>query len=268
MERVLILGAGFGGLELATRLSEEVPDAVEVTLIDQSESFVFGYSKLDVMFGREKPDAVHLYYRDIVKPSVEFRQETVRSIDPASGRSPPTAVHTTRTCYVAFGARTGTSSPDPGCCRRRQRVLYGRRRGARARRRGVLRLRRRHHQRKLWAVLLRCPATFPYEAAMMLHDALVRRGVRDATTIKVLTPMAMPIPISKEASAGIRAGLEARGIEFWPENRRHRYRSRHATCNARDGRAINYDLVPPRSRFIVHRRSSRIGDDRRRLDPR
>ena len=53
MERVVILGAGFGGLELATRLSEAVPDAVEVVLIDQSDSFVFGYSKLDVMFGRQ-----------------------------------------------------------------------------------------------------------------------------------------------------------------------------------------------------------------------
>ncbi len=51
MQRVLILGAGFGGLELATRLSEEVPDEVEVTLVDQNDSFVFGYSKLDVMNG-------------------------------------------------------------------------------------------------------------------------------------------------------------------------------------------------------------------------
>ena len=84
MERVLILGAGFGGLELATRLSEEVPDEVEVTLIDQSDSFVFGYSKLDVMFGRQTPESARLAYRDIVKPSVEFRQETVRSIDPVA----------------------------------------------------------------------------------------------------------------------------------------------------------------------------------------
>ena len=57
MERIVILGAGFGGLELATRLSEEVPDAVEVVLIDQSDSFVFGYSKLDVMFGRQTEES-------------------------------------------------------------------------------------------------------------------------------------------------------------------------------------------------------------------
>ena len=78
--RVLVLGAGFGGLELTTLLSEAVADQVEVTLIDKADSFVFGFSKLDVMFGRRAPDAIRLYYRDIAKPGVRFRQETVTSI--------------------------------------------------------------------------------------------------------------------------------------------------------------------------------------------
>jgi sulfide:quinone oxidoreductase len=45
-------GAGFGGLELTTQLSEEFGDGVEVALIDKNDTFVFGFSKLDVMFGR------------------------------------------------------------------------------------------------------------------------------------------------------------------------------------------------------------------------
>ena len=53
--RVVVLGAGFGGLELTTRLSDEFGDDVEVVLIDQSDGFVFGFSKLDVMFGRALP---------------------------------------------------------------------------------------------------------------------------------------------------------------------------------------------------------------------
>jgi 2-polyprenyl-6-methoxyphenol hydroxylase-like FAD-dependent oxidoreductase len=56
--RVLVLGAGFGGLEAATMLSEALADEVDVTLIDKSDCFVFGYSKLDVMFGRATPEAV------------------------------------------------------------------------------------------------------------------------------------------------------------------------------------------------------------------
>src|ERR1700722_19260265 len=80
--RVLVLGAGFGGLELTTKLSEEFGDDVEIVLIDQADGFVFGFSKLDVMFGRTEAAAVHHPYRDLVKPGVRFIQATIRSIDP------------------------------------------------------------------------------------------------------------------------------------------------------------------------------------------
>ena len=55
---VLVLGAGFGGLELSSRLSHELGGEVEVTLIDRADSFVFGFSKLDVMFRGRTADAV------------------------------------------------------------------------------------------------------------------------------------------------------------------------------------------------------------------
>jgi len=86
MKTVLILGAGFAGLELATRLSEEVPHDVDVTIIDSSDAFVFGFSKLDVMFGRTVASAVLHPYEDIVKPGVRFVQATVRAIDPVAKR--------------------------------------------------------------------------------------------------------------------------------------------------------------------------------------
>src|SRR5579863_10258060 len=85
-KHVLILGAGFGGLELATRLSETLADAVRVTLIDRNDSFYFGFSKLEVMLGRQSADEVRLPYRDFEKDGVEFRQETVTHIDPAARR--------------------------------------------------------------------------------------------------------------------------------------------------------------------------------------
>lgn len=53
--RVVVLGAGFGGLELSTLLSESFGDRLDVALIDKSDSFVFGYSNLDGMFGRSTP---------------------------------------------------------------------------------------------------------------------------------------------------------------------------------------------------------------------
>jgi sulfide:quinone oxidoreductase len=78
--RVVVLGAGFGGLELTTILSDALGDAVEIVLIEKNDAFVFGFSKLDVMFGRQMPAEVRHPYRDIVKPGVRFLQSTVRSI--------------------------------------------------------------------------------------------------------------------------------------------------------------------------------------------
>jgi sulfide:quinone oxidoreductase len=83
---VLVLGAGFGGLELSSRLSRELGDQVDVTLIDRADAFVFGFSKLDIMFGKRTPEAVRLPYRDLAMPHVWFRQETITAIDPEARR--------------------------------------------------------------------------------------------------------------------------------------------------------------------------------------
>src|SRR4051812_31196948 len=84
MKHVVILGAGFGGVELASRLSDSVADEVRVTLIDQNDGFTFGFSKLDILFGRVDAEAVRIPYGELVKPGVEFRQERITAIDPAA----------------------------------------------------------------------------------------------------------------------------------------------------------------------------------------
>lgn len=84
--RVLILGAGFGGLELTSSLSERFGNDADVVLIDQSDGFVFGFSKLDVMFGKQTSDEVFHPYSAIGKPGVRFVKSVIRSIDPESKR--------------------------------------------------------------------------------------------------------------------------------------------------------------------------------------
>ena len=84
--RVVVLGAGFGGLELSSILSEEFGGDIDVVLIDKTDGFVFGFSKLDVMFGRTTLPEVQIPYGEIAKPGVEFRQETITAIDPERRR--------------------------------------------------------------------------------------------------------------------------------------------------------------------------------------
>ena len=83
MRRVLILGAGFGGLELSTMLSEELGGRLSRSRsIDKGDAFVFGYSKLDVMFGRTTLDAVRLPYTRVrqARASASSRRRSPRSI--------------------------------------------------------------------------------------------------------------------------------------------------------------------------------------------
>ena len=79
---VVILGAGFGGLELATRLSDDLADEVSVTLIDQSDSFIFGFSKLDVMFGQPTPTACARTTATSPSRASSSARRRVTSIDP------------------------------------------------------------------------------------------------------------------------------------------------------------------------------------------
>ena len=103
--QILILGAGFGGLELSTMLSDALGDAAEVTVIDRSDAFVFGFSKLDVMFGRATPADVRLPYADIAKPGVRILRETITAIDPEARRVTTDAqVHEADALVIALGA--------------------------------------------------------------------------------------------------------------------------------------------------------------------
>src|SRR4249920_2394256 len=103
--RVVILGAGFGGLELSTLMSETFGHDVDVTTIDKNDAFIFGYSKLDVMFGRTTLDAVRLPYRNFIKPGVRFVQQTITAIDPNTRRvTTDAATYESDILIVALGA--------------------------------------------------------------------------------------------------------------------------------------------------------------------
>src|SRR3954447_11746265 len=229
---VLILGAGFAGLELATRLSETLPDAVRITLLDRNDSFQFGFSKLEVMLGRESADGVRMPYRDIAKEGVEFRQETVVGIDPvarrvatdvgvpdahflivALGGDQDIAVHAADFLIVAMGADYDmAATPGLETGGHEYYTLAGaeRLRDALAEFEGG---------RVLVSVLgqpFKCPPA-PFEGSFLLHEHFTRQGIRDAVQMATTFPMQRPVPVTPEVSQLFREGLAARGIEELPQ---------------------------------------------------
>jgi sulfide:quinone oxidoreductase len=61
----------------------------------------------------------------------------------------------------------------------------------------------------------KCPPA-PSEAALLLHDYLTSRGVRDACEISLVIPFGVPIPPSPDSSRALLAAFSERGITFVP----------------------------------------------------
>ena len=211
--RVVILGAGFGGLELSTRLSEALGVDANVVLIDKADGFVFGFSKLDVMFGHQQADAVVHSYADVVKPGVQFVQATITAIDPAAKRVETDAgTFDADVLVVALGADLHPEDTPglveggnefytvPGAFALRDvlasfqggRVIVG-----------------------VCSTPFKCPPA-PSEAACLVDEYLTERGLRETSEISLVMPLPSPIPPSPEASAILLDVFAQRGIHWHP----------------------------------------------------
>lgn len=237
--KVVALGAGFGGLELTTRLSDALGDDVDVVLIDRSDGFVFGFSTLDVMFGRTTADAVHHAYADIVKPGVRFVQTAVRSIDAAARRVETDAgAFEADVLVVALGADLDPAATpglvegghefytEPGAFALRDvldgfdggRVIVG-----------------------VCSTPFKCPPA-PSETALLVHDLLERRGLLDRSEVHLVMPLPVPIPPSPDASAALLTAFAERDIVFHPERLVRGLDPERKVALIADGDEMPYDL--------------------------
>lgn len=208
---VVVLGAGFGGLELSAILSEKLGDDLDLTLIDKNDSFYFGFSKFDVMFGHKTSEAVRLYYNNITKPGVKFIQDTVISIDPVAK-----IVTTQHSHYgadvlvIALGADYDTSA-TPGLAEGGNEFYSMT---------GAERLREMLPTFSKGKVIVgvcsapfKCPPA-PSEAALLMHDYLINRGIRNECEISIVMPFGLPIPPSPDTSKALLAAFAERNIKF------------------------------------------------------
>ena len=238
--RVVVLGAGFGGLELTTRLADAFGDETDVVLIDQSDSFVFGFAKLDVLFGRKEAAAIRHPYADLVRPGVQFVRSTITAIDPAARR-----VETAEAgdfegdvLVVALGADLDPAA-TPGLLEVGHEFYSVE--GAVAARDVIAGFDGGRVVVAVCGTPFKCPPA-PSETALLLHDDLVARGLRDRSTVSLVTPLPSPIPPAPDASKAVLAAFEARGIDFLPGRVVSRLDPERKVAVIADGDELPFDL--------------------------
>jgi sulfide:quinone oxidoreductase len=237
--RVVVLGAGFGGLELTTRLSEALGADADVVLIDKAEGFVFGFSKLDVMFGRTDAASVLHRYDQIVKPGVRFVRATVRAIDPEAKRvTTDDEVFDADVLVVALGADVDPAA-TPGLVEGGHEFYSVP--GAFALREVLQAFEGGSVVVGVTSTPFKCPPA-PSETALLVHDVLSDRGLLDSSDVTLVMPMGVPIPPSPHASQALLAEFEQRGIHWRPDRLVRALLPEQRRAVLSDGSELPYDL--------------------------
>ena len=265
--QVLVLGAGFGGLELSAALSEALGDEVEVVLVDQSEGFVFGFSKLDVMFGKHQKHEVFHPYAGLAKPGVRFVQSVIRSIDPET-RQVETDAGTFHgdVLVVALGSDLDPSA-TPGLVEAGHEFYTPE--GAFALRDVLAAFPGGRVVVGVTSTPFKCPPA-PSETVLLMHDYLTERGLREVSTISLVMPLGAPIPPSPAASAALLRTFSERRISWHPDKLVVRLDPETKVAKFSDGDEMPFDLflgVPRHKVPQVVEESGMTEDGWVRVDP-
>ncbi|HUO48260.1 MAG TPA: FAD/NAD(P)-binding oxidoreductase, partial [Acidimicrobiales bacterium] len=215
---------------------------------DRAEGFVFGFSKLDVMFGRTLPEAVLHPYRHIDRPGVRFVQAAVTGIDPER-RSVDTDVGTFEgdVVVVALGADLDPSA-TPGLTEAGYEFYTTA--GAYALRHVLADFDGGHVVVGVTSTPFKCPPA-PSETVLLLHDLFTRRGIRQDCAISLVMPLGVPIPPSPAASEALLAAFDERSIAWHPNRLVRRLDAERRVAVFDDATEMPFDLFLGVPRHVV-----------------
>ncbi len=242
MARVLVLGAGFGGIAAATRLRSLLDPSDEVVLVDRSTDFVMGLHKTWEVVGAHPLEEGRRPLAALRGRGIDVRQASVEAIEPAARRVRLDGAWVDADAIVvALGAET-VPQVVPGLAQHGVNV-WDRANAGRARD-ALAALERGRLLVGVFGTPYACPPG-PFELALLARDALAARGAQ--VSVEVFGPMPIALPVLGPAeSAKVEALLDAAGIPF--------HRGQPATSvgagvvHLADGRDLAFDLllaVPP-----------------------
>ena len=210
MARVLILGAGFGGIAAAVALRAELPESDEVLLVDRRDDFAMGLRKTWAILGISPIAYGTRSLASLAGRGISVMQGTVERIDPANrAATVDGATLEADALVVALGAETSMEAV-PGLAEhghnawdrwhldsvhaavdafRNGRVVVG-----------------------IFGMPYPCPPA-PYELALLLSDRFDARSIDAQLTVFAPMPIVLPI-LGAATCAALDARLEERGIPF------------------------------------------------------
>jgi len=242
--RILILGAGFGGLVAATELRKGLGQDHRVIVVDRKRSFMMGLVKLWILEGSRKLEESQTPLDGLNAKGIEYLNDEVTRIDVPSNRVQAKDHGWIEYDYlvVALGAEL---VPDrvAGFTGRGYN-LYDAQQVPKLRDR-LLELKRGRVAVSIMGMPYKCPPA-PFEGSMIIDGMLEKLGTRSSVEIDVYSPAPVALPVAgPQVSANVVDIISQRGIRFNPS---HKLKSVSDHLEFENGNRADYDVlvgIPP-----------------------
>lgn len=239
--RIVVLGAGFGGMEISVRLAEAIGGeaGTEIVLVDRSEAFVAGAAHIGLLTGTAGLEQVRRPYSRFVHPGVRFLHSDVHRID-AADRTVQTTQGTIEAdvIVIALGAELDVAA-TPGLAEDGHEFYSVP--GAVAARRALEEFTGGRIIVGVCGVPYKCPPA-PSGATLAIAESLERRELAGDTDLALVMPTERPVPPSIEASEEVLASFARRGVNWRPETGIERLDPQRRVAVTVDGSELPYDL--------------------------
>lgn len=248
-KRILILGAGFGGLTAANLLQKNLSSLspsveYQITIIDQKDYFMMGLVNLWILSGIRTFKDSKIDLNRLENKGIRYLNDKVTGIDVASKTVRIRESSNLKLKYdyliIALGTEYSFEEVN-GFLENGGFNLYDAEQVTKLRER-VLSLKKGTIAICITSIPYKCPPA-PYEASLLINDILVKNGTRDSIDIHIYTPTPISLPIAgAKVSQDVTNLLNHSHINFHPL---HKIKAvlNMEKIEFENGNWANYDLL-------------------------
>ena len=266
-KRILILGAGFGGLTAANFLQKYLSSSLEpveyqISVIDQNGYFMMGLVNLWILSGIRTLEEARIDLKRLENKGLRYLNDKVTGIDVTSktvtiGQSSPRKLEYDY-LIIALGTEYAVEEVN-GFLENGGFNLYDAEQVPGLRER-ILSLENGRIAICIASIPYKCPPA-PYEASLLINDILVKNGTRDKIDIDIYTPTPISLPVAgAKVSQDVLNLLNDNHINFHPLHKIKSVQDKEK-IEFENGNWVNYDLligIPPHKVPEVIRNSGLI----------
>jgi sulfide:quinone oxidoreductase len=264
-KRILILGAGFGGLTTANLLQKNLSlfsEEHQISIVDSKDYFIMGLVNLWILSGIRTLEESKVALSRLENKGISYLNGKVTGIDPVSRTVTIKGASTLRLEYdylvIALGAEFALENVK-GFLENGGFNLYDAEQVPKLREK-ILSLKKGRIAICITSLPYKCPPA-PYEASLLINNILVKNGTRDSVNIDIYTPTPIALPVAgSKVSQDVIKLLNDSHINFHPLHKIKRVIDR-GMIEFENGNKAKYDLlvaIPPHRVPEVIRNSNLI----------